>query len=352
MADLARERVRCTGVTQVRDRVLNRLAKTEAGMAGDLSPEAPGRIDGPDVPVILGAGTAPSPKPTPQPGVAPAPSTGGPEPAKLNPADCPFDLEVATPYAVDLRRLCELNGTQVPPEVAAKLGPNIPVLVYHRMTPFAQAGQKSHGIWGMGYAVRLLGLPEATTVDLVPSSKLATVASVNFKVASNLEGGASFSVAAPGSAGLEMASSADLASTPGLSAGTFTVGVGGGGEIEPATGLPSGSGPAIPGWPISEARLSLSADARFAFLLGLDLDLSLLEVQAGPVGAGGARWNLYRRGRRIDVTQSLVHTLTIPSGATQLRLRVTTWISESGLFGGPATRWTFTKRFTVSLQGL
>jgi hypothetical protein len=66
---------------------------------------------------------------------------------------------------------------------------------------------------------------------------------------------------------------------------------------------------------------------------------------------GGARWNLYRRGKRIDVTQSLVHTLIVPKGVTGLRLRVTTWICESGFLGGPATRWTFAKTFPVSLEG-
>jgi hypothetical protein len=35
----------------------------------------------------------------------------------------------------------------------------------------------------MGYAVRLTGLPSATTVDLVPGTKLATFASTQFTVA-------------------------------------------------------------------------------------------------------------------------------------------------------------------------
>jgi hypothetical protein len=53
---------------------------------------------------------------------------------------------------VDLIRLCEITGAKVPPEVRAKLGPNTAVLVHHRLTPFARAGEKSHGIWGMGYS--------------------------------------------------------------------------------------------------------------------------------------------------------------------------------------------------------
>ncbi len=353
MAVVEKERLKCTGVRQVRDRVLGRLAREEARMAGaetprpkpqvgsgpELTPPGTGTVPPGTEPAppgteteILHVGTAPSPvqpepysPPQPQP-----PLTGAPVPETLRPEACPFDLEVATPYAVDLRRLCELSGTKVPPEIEAKLGASVPVLIYHRMTPFAQAGERSHGIWGMGYAVRLTGLPSATTVDLVPGTKLTTLVSTKFKVAADAEIGGKIGLPSP----------------------LVNIGVGVGGELGVAGDLAAAAGPAVPGWPISDATLSVSADAQFAFVLGLDLDLSLLEVQAGPVGAGGARWNLYRRGKRIDVTQSLVHTLTVPKGVTGLKLRVTTWICESGLLGRPATRWTFAKTFPVSLEGL
>jgi len=102
----------------------------------------------------------------------------------------------------------------------------------------------------------------------------------------------------------------------------------------------------------SDVKLSLSADAKFAFILSLKFDLSLLEVQSGPVGAGGARWNLYRRGKRIDVMQSLAHTVVVPRSTASLKLVVATWIRESGFLGGAATQWTFApRRFTVGLKG-
>lgn len=329
MVVVEKERLKCTGVRQVRDRVLDRLARAEASPGTETN--------------ILVVGPAPSPaqpQPSPQPPPPPQPPTGAPilppgrelapVPEALRPEACPFDLEVATPYAVDLRRLCELNATKMPPEVEAKLGASVPILIYHRMTPFAQAGERSHGIWGLGYSVRPTGLPSATTVDLVPSTKLATFVSTRFKIAADMGIGGR----------IELPSS------------LVNIGVGAGGELGPAGDPATAAGAIVPGWPISDARLSLSADAQFAFILGLDLDLSLLEVQAGPVGAGGARWNLYRRGKRIDVTQSLVHTLTVPQGVTGLKLRVTTWICESGFLGGPATRWTFARTFPVSLEGL
>ncbi len=283
----------CTGVKLVSDprldrlhRVVSRLALTRVleipagGSPGALSGKGPQAAD------------EEAPRPTPE--------------------SCPFDLEVPPPYAVDLRRLCDLTRTKVPPEVEAKLGPNTPVLLYHRMTPFARPGEKAPRVWGMGYTVRLKGLPAAATIDLVPNNRLATLA----------------------------AASTEL-----------SVGLGAGGDI----GLPAIAGQAIgaavPGWSVKEAKLSVSADARSAFVLSLDFDVSLLEVQAGPVGAGGARWNLYRHGQRLDVTQSLAHTVAVPKGTPSLKLAVTVWVRESGFLGGPARQWSFApQRFEVPLS--
>ena len=303
MATVEKPRVRCVASRHVEDRFLRRLAGPEdedrglLGGAGRL-PVRMGRAPGAwEVKARLGRSA----------GGPPAPAAAPPDPAT-----CPFDLEVPPPYAVDLLRLCEINGAQVPPEIRAKLGANTAVLIYHRLTPFARAGEKSHAIWGMGYSARLIGQPSATTIGLVPDSKLNSVAVAEAEV---------------------------------------DIGVGAGGEL----GLPEGTGAAVQaatGGLVGDMKLSLSADAKFAFILSLDLDVSLLEIQAGPVGAGGARWNLYRRGKRIDVTQSLAHTVVVPKGTASLKLAVVTWIRESGWLGSPATQWTFApQKFTVSLEG-
>jgi len=313
MATVEKPRVRCVASRQVEDRFLRRLALKGAGEMGAgavrFEPAVCLERDYHAVEDSLESSSESwthrtlSPKPA---------SVGTPAAAVMAPEACPFDLEVPPPYAVDLLRLCEINGAKVPPEIRAKLGPNTAVLVYHRLTPFARAGEKSHGIWGMGYAARLIGQPSATTIGLVPDSKLKSVAAAEAEV---------------------------------------DIGVGAGGEL----GLPESTGAAAgtaTGGLVRDVKLSLSADAKFAFILSLDLDVSLLEIQAGPVGAGGARWNLYRRGKRIDVTQSLAHTVVVPKGTASLKLAVATWIRESGWLGGPATQWTFApQRFTVSLEG-
>ena len=303
MATVEKPRVRCVASRHVEDRFMRRLAVREdedkglLGRAGGL-PVRMGRAPGAwEVKARLGRSA----------GGPPAPAAAPPDPAT-----CPFDLEVPPPYAVDLLRLCEINGAKVPPEIRAKLGPNTAVLIYHHMTPFAQEGERPHGIWGMGYTAKLSGQLAAATIGLVPDSRLVSVAKAKAKV---------------------------------------DIGVGAGGEFS----LPEGTAAAaqtVTRGLMSDVNLSLSADAEFAFILSLDLDVSLLKIQAGPVGAGGARWNLYRRGERIDVMQSLAHTVVVPKGTASLKLAVATWIRESDRWGRPATQWTFApQRFTVSLEG-
>ena len=229
-----------------------------------------------------------------------ADGSSAPAAAPPDSATCPFDLEVQSPFAVDLIRLCKKTGDNVPPEIQAWLGPKTAVLIYHHMTPFATPpGDRPHRVWAMGYTARLVGQPSATTIGLVPDSKLDRVIGVVAEV---------------------------------------NIGAGAGVKL----GLPEGG--------VRGVKLSLSADAKLTCILSLDLDVSLLEIQAGPVGAGGARWDLYRRGKRIDVTQSLAHTVVVPKGTASLKLAVETWIRESGWLGSPATQWTFAKkRFTVAL---
>jgi len=316
MATVEKPRVKCVASRYVEDRFLRRLAGPDdegpLGGAGrqlevssDVKMEAHGNL-----------GLDERSKGAPEAWKTKLIWRGPPARAAAppDPATCPFDLEVPPPYAVDLIRLCELKRAKVPPEVQAKLGSNTAVLIYHRMTPFAQEGQRPHGIWGMGYRAELSGQPAAATIGLVPASWRVSVAKAKAKV---------------------------------------DIGVGAGGEL----GLPEGPVVAAAtqtatGGLVGDVKLSLSADAKFAFILSLDFDLSLLAVQAGPVGAGGARWDLYRRGKSIGVMQSLAHTVVVPKGTASLKLAVTTWIRETGLLGGPAMQWTFAPQgFTVLLEG-
>jgi hypothetical protein len=85
------------------------------------------------------------------------------------------------------------------------------------------------------------------------------------------------------------------------------------------------------------------------------INFSALKIQAGPIGAGGARWNIYRQQERIDLFQPLLQTLLIPSDLNRLKMSVKTWIRRSGKFGGliGARAWEFKPvNFTVSLSGL
>jgi hypothetical protein len=82
---------------------------------------------------------------------------------------------------------------------------------------------------------------------------------------------------------------------------------------------------------------------------------SLLRVQAAPVGAGGARWDLYRRGDQVYRFQPLVQTLLVPPGIEQLKLELTTWVCRRGiLFGTLGVRKWQSEPVTVevSIAGL
>ena len=314
MATVEKPRVRCVASRYVKDPFLRRLAGPEdegpLGGAGrllevssDVKMEAHGNL-----------GLDERSKGAPEAWKTKLIWRGPPARAAAppDPVTCPFNLEVSSPYAVDLIRLCEINDAKVPPEIRAKLGPNTAVLIYHDMTPFAPMGERPHGIWGMGYTAKLSGQPSAATIGLVPDSRLVSVAKAKAKV---------------------------------------DIGVGASGELGLSEGTAASAQTATGGL-VRDVKLSLSADAKFAFILSLDLDVSLLEIHAGPVGAGGARWDLYRRGKRIDVRQSLAHTVVVPKGTASLKLVVETCIRESGFLGRPATHWKFEpQKFMVSLQG-
>jgi hypothetical protein len=87
--------------------------------------------------------------------------------------------------------------------------------------------------------------------------------------------------------------------------------------------------------------------------VALQVTFSILEVQAGPVNAGGARWNIYRGRDSIDTFQPLFQTMLVPAGTAKLRFEIRTWIRGSRRFFGLVNgrEWTYDpKTFDVSLE--
>jgi hypothetical protein len=226
--------------------------------------------------------------------------------------DAPYDLEVMYPRAASVRELCRRAGKEVAPEVGAALGPREPLLIWHGVTAFAKQGQRPPHVWGMGYTVRLDGV-SAATVAVAPASFVRTVATM----------------------GQEL---------------QLGIGVGGEIEVPPVALAPAG---AVPGVSFTGARLEATTDTRL--VLSLRADFAVLDVQAGPVGAGGARWNLYRTGARLDRFQPLVQTLLVEPGIRALPMSVTTWVRRRrSLRGLGGTRhWDYQPQaYEVSLEGL
>jgi hypothetical protein len=224
-----------------------------------------------------------------------------------------FEIAVSKPRAIDLRKLWSQLDVAMPPELAADFGNRVPVLLCHGITPFYAAGTPPSGVWGIGYEARIVRTPQADTVSLTPTSRAIDRAAVGLDVC----------------AGVKL-----------------------GGEIDvPEELLPLGR--ELTGLSLHEARLFTTIDAPFA--LALSYRLSALEVQAGPVGAGGARWNLYGRGKRLDLHQPLFHTVLVPADTPSLVIEVEGWVKRrrglADVVGGRSVRlWTYGPRaFTVAL---
>jgi hypothetical protein len=224
----------------------------------------------------------------------------------------PFDLTVAKPRAIDIARLYELAERELPVEIRAALGPRTAIMLCHCITPFYKPGQAPTGAWGMGYTITIKDL-DAATVSLSPSDAIKEVATLEQKLNVGIEAAGKLSVP---NENLKLLNE-------------------------------------IPGVSINGAEVGATNDTQFG--LALSFSFCALKVQAGPVGAGGARWNLYRKGERIDLSQPLFHTLLIPSDTSQLNISIETWIrTPFQLFAWKRVRnWTYDPvEFEVSLQGL
>ncbi|MBN2196024.1 MAG: hypothetical protein JW751_24620 [Polyangiaceae bacterium] len=189
------------------------------------------------------------------------------------------------PRAISVRRLCQLVDQRHDASIDAALGEaKEPVLLYQGMTPFHPAGERPHGIFGMGYPIQIEG--EVSTVAWQPDSSLIEVAKVDQEV---------------------------------------SVGLGVGGALGTPSGLEGLD--VIPGITLPHAKIH--AKTHQEFRLSISFVFNLLRVQAGAVGSGEARWNIYQQDERLDRFQPLTHTLTVPRDTPKVTGRVTTWIRRN-----------------------
>ena len=200
-----------------------------------------------------------------------------------DPADTPlpWQVEVPPPIAVDLR---SVQAALSPDQVSAERATAV-VLLRHAVTAFGRPGEKPPPVWGIGYQVRLVGVDDAATLSWTPDTAAETLATASGHVDIGLDGN--------GHLGLHP------------------------GALGPALGV-------LAGLPIPDLMFKASTDVRF--IAGFRLDVKALQIQAGPLGAGGARWNLYRRRKDLTRTQTLFHTVELPPGTDRLTVRLETWI--------------------------
>ncbi len=223
----------------------------------------------------------------------------------------PFDLEITKPRAVAIERLYEIAGKKVPANLQASLGANFPLLVSHGMTPFYKAGRKPSGVWGMGYRT-VVDDDRCSTVAVFPASRKYDVIHVSEQVSVGIKAGGEISL--PEVQGLQLLD-------------TLTH--------------------------VKLSGLALRATTDNEFAIAAQCTFSVLEVQAGPISAGGARWNLYRGRETIETYQPLLQTLLVPRKAKSLRFTVDAWLRGSGRFFGllKARQWAYpSQEFEVSIE--
>lgn len=233
---------------------------------------------------------------------------GAPGSTKWEPA---FDLRVNRPRAIDLRKLWTLTNTPVPPAIAAVLGPSVPILLDHVITPFPAGGNAPGGVWGLGYEIALDGV-DANTISVVPNDVVVNIGRIDQEV----------------QLGVEL-----------------------GGEV----GIPDGVLATIPQAVATLSRGNISASTNQRFQFALRMQLSLRKVVGAPVGAGGAMWKLYRQDEPIDRPHTLLQTLVVAPGTSSLPCTVKTWAKQAGFLGMRlgAKYWEYPdQHFEISLDGL
>jgi hypothetical protein len=214
--------------------------------------------------------------------------------------DDPFDMEFANPVGISLLSMLKASGRAIPPELeSSKDAGQTPVLVHHSITPFYKAGQAPSGVWGMGYRFEPL-TSDCHTVGLAPLTVRNDVLNVSQRLTFGIKLGGSVDVIAA--------------------------------AVGAALALPV---------QLSAASINASTEQQFAATLAFTL--SALEVQGGPVGAGGARWNLYRGRTAIDSNQPLFHTILVPTETAEFEAKVDSWVRRPGRWFGlvGAKEWVY-----------
>jgi hypothetical protein len=222
--------------------------------------------------------------------------------------DAPFNLGMPAPRAIDLRKLWRLAGKQADPMIVAALGPKVPVLLSHGVTALPRPGRKPARVWGLGYKVEMFDVA-STTVDVQPGTDLLEIAKVGTEATVDL--GLDGSLEIPEGARVALAS--------------------------------------IPGVNLTAARVA--AGAKENAKLSISFTVSVPRIISGlGDGYGGAEWNLYAQDKRLEGYQALLQTILLPKGVKQIRIGVTGWAREAGLFG--PKEWVFeTATFVVDLDG-
>jgi hypothetical protein len=204
----------------------------------------------------------------------------------------PYQLEIVKPRAINLKKFWETTGKVIPAEIKSALGANVPILLCHGMTPFANPGQIPQGIWGMGYEVKAQSPKNIDTVSLAPTSEMFDFIKVNQAV---------------------------------------RVGLGLGGEMKiPDKALDLAG--TISGIKINQVEVSATTNQEFS--LAVNVTFSVVKIIAGPVSGGGARWDLYRQDKPLEKFQPFLQTVLVPEKTKKIKLSIKTWIKQSGWFGG------------------
>jgi hypothetical protein len=228
------------------------------------------------------------------------------------PADRPFDMRFNAPIAYDLRRLAQSLGKAPDPQLAAILGPNVPVILHHQVTPFAEMGEVPGGVWGLGYEIEPIDL-DARTVSVAPSDERLTIGKVQQEV---------------------------------------ELGLGLGGALN-VPSMPIATSPQGPSFDLPGVKLKASMSQEAT--LSLRLTITLQKVIGAGFGRGGAKWDLYRQDEPLSVPHVLVQTLVVPEGTRSFRARVRMWAKKAGWLG---TRfrgklWPYPpQEIEISLRGL
>jgi hypothetical protein len=204
--------------------------------------------------------------------------------------DTRFDLRVARPQAVDLRKLWDLTGQPVPPEISAALGPRVPILLSHVLTPFPPNGRSPGGVWGLGYEIVVNGI-EANTQSVVPNDEVVTAVTVNNETQLGL-------------------------------------GLGGGLKIPDQVIKTLQQAPSI-----SLTGAEVTATTNWNFQFAVKLAITFRKVLGAPVGVGGAKWQMFRQDEPLDKPHALLQTILVEEGTKSIPCTIKTWAKQAGWLG-------------------